>query len=613
MTYRIILPPSLRGRRALPPRDPVVKKIGRPTINGHVMNWAELKRRSRGKTSEDRKRMIAVLDMETDPFDAAHETIVKPFLAVLYSDEFETVIIWQEDYGAFVREVIAAIRALPGKFTIYAHNGGKFDFMFLVHELRGSVSFKGRGIMSATIGAHELRDSFHIIPERLANLQKELFDYSKLKRNRRGKYKSEIIAYCVSDCRNLLDYIKKFVEEFGLKISIGQAAMAELRKCYDVEKMNANDDAYIRRYFFGGRVECLQGRGRFVGAYKVFDVNSMYPFAMASFQHPIGNAYVSHAGPITPHTIFLEVECRNHGALLHRLTDGERKGEITAEIPEGVFLTTIWEYEAALALHLIENVRVQWCVDCYARSDFSEFVLPLNAKKVVARQGMDASVKESAPYHALKKDYTFYKLILNNAYGKFAQNPRNFKEFYFTSPDDVPPAAWMKSIYDMPPGDRLSFELPSFRHASYWIWEKPAPRQYFNNVGTAASITGAARSMLLRAIHKARDPIYCDTDSLICRELPDVPLHQSELGAWKLEKELTEVLIVGKKLYAYRGHDGAPVIRSKGTSGLEWDDMLRLIEGERIAMSNFGPTLNRFGDQYYLEREIRATAPFKGK
>jgi len=141
------------------------------------MSAVERKRRQRGKAQRERAENIAILDMETDPFDAVEEMIIRPFLAVLYSDKFDTVVIWEENEDVFAEKVTAAIEKLPGKFTIYAHNGGRFDFLFLLHKMRGPVAFKGRGIMQAYIGAHELRDSFHIIPERLANWQKEKFDY----------------------------------------------------------------------------------------------------------------------------------------------------------------------------------------------------------------------------------------------------------------------------------------------------------------------------------------------------------------------------------------------------------------------------------------------------
>ena len=79
--------------------------------------------------------------------------------------------------------------------------------------------------MAARIGKHELRDSYHIIPEKLANWKKDDFDYSKLARGNRKRFRDEIIRYCINDCAYLLDIVKSFVGTYGLKLSIGQAAI----------------------------------------------------------------------------------------------------------------------------------------------------------------------------------------------------------------------------------------------------------------------------------------------------------------------------------------------------------------------------------------------------
>lgn len=596
----------------------IIKKPGRPKkqieIDGPVIDAKEYRRRKR----EKKIRQIGVIDCETDPFDNVGKGRILPFLFVIHADEFEPVVIWDENFPRLIRRLMAELERIEkefGAYTFYAHNGGKFDFLFFIHKLRGAVSFKGRGIMAARIGGHELRDSFHIIPEKLAAYQKDEFDYSKLRKGEREKHKAEAIRYCIADCRYLLDIVKGFAREFGLKLSIGQAAMAELKRHYKVEKFSEGWDAYVRTYFYGGRVECLQGRGEFVGAYKLYDVNSMYPFVMANYQHPVGGffEYDLRAGDPGAFTCFIDLDCTNDGALIGR----DENGATTARIKRGRFLTTIWEYEMGLRHGLIRDVEINFCLDCSQRSDFSLFVNPLyerrqQTKKLLGemkRHGMDTGPQ----YLETKKDDIFLKLLLNNAYGKFAQNPRNFKEHYLTDPGEMPPQEWLKSLEKLRPGERDLYLQPAFESAEYWIWIKPAPGWTFNNVGTAASITGAARAVLLDAICKAKDPIYCDTDSLICRDLPGVDIHKEHLGAWDIEDEFSRVIINGKKLYSClpasaNGQIGKAKVKSKGVSGLDWGDMVALLNGAEIAVSNKGPTLTKFGTQDYIMRKIRATA-----
>ncbi len=597
-----------------------IPRIGRPPLGDKAMTQNEHRKKHREKKRHKKQSLIGVIDFETDPFDNVSQAVIRPFVAVIYADEFDPIVIWDENSRRFVRRLLAALEGIPESYTWYAHNGGKFDFMFLIHKLRGAVSFKGRGIMEAHVHHHTLRDSFHVIPERLANYKKDAFNYDKNKRAVRKNHRQEIIDYCISDCRYLLDILKKFVGEFGMKLSIGQAAMAELRKHYDVGCLNEKDDAFLRQWFYGGRVECLQGRGRFSGDYKLYDLNSAYPDSMARHAHPVGDAssYNYRTGEPGPSTIFIDLDCDNRGALIGRTDDGQT----TATIEHGRFYTTIWEYKVALAHGRISNVEFNYCVDSSERTDFSQFVLPLYERRMATKRTLAQMKRDGtdngAAFLDVKKDDIFLKLLLNNAYGKFAQNPRNFKEHWLTDPGEQPPAEWMASIEKI--WDRENREAarqPSYENDDYWIWSKPVPRLGFNNVGTAASITGAVRAVLLDAICRAIDPIYCDTDSIIARDLPGVPIDKEALGAWDIEDRFSTVLIAGKKLYSTEfstprpGPDGQIAryaVKSKGTAGLTWDNMVALLDGAEIPVTSKGPTLDRYGGQNYLTRTIRATA-----
>jgi DNA polymerase type B, organellar and viral len=627
-------------RETISPPDPLRYPQGRKPKGPRALTGTERKAACREKVTAMRHRCIAVLDMETDPFDNLSQEKVFPFVAVLYSDQFETLpreygfegkpyaIIWEEHYDLFTARVLQTIEALPDRYTIYAHNGGKFDFLFLVHALRGAVKFKGRGIMCACVGNHELRDSFHIIPERLAAFQKDKFDYTKLKRNVRSKYRDEIIRYCIADCVYLFSIVKAFIASFGLKLSIGQAAMACIKQHYTVEHFSKPFDALIRDYFFGGRVECIQGAGLFKPprgeTLKLIDVNSLYPHVMAAYDHPIGgfHDYTMRSGPPSNDTVYIRLRAHNHGALVKR----GASGETTATEPDGEFFTTIWEYNCALRFNLISDVDIISCFDCAKRTNFAKFVLPLYENRLRTKRQlaeMKASGLETTPeFFDVKKDDIFYKLLLNNGYGKFAQNPENYREHYITDPNEQPEIEWLKSIYEMDWDEGQKYLQPAFESDAYWIWSKPSPSFRYNNIGTAASITGAARAVLLEALQCAENPIYCDTDSIICNGWRGLHIDKTALGAWDMEDEYSEVIVTGKKLYSVkhvkpigrspdelrRGMSPDYTIKSKGTAGLTWADMLGMLDGAVIPKVNFGPTLTKKGTQHYLTRQIKMTA-----
>lgn len=599
---------------------------GRRPIGDVAMTPPQRDKKRRAADAARRKRNIAILDMETDPFDNTRpDAQILPFLAVLYSDQFETVVIWEDDYGSLVDRIVDALGALQEPFTIYAHNGGKFDFMFFIHKLRGAISFKGRGIMSARIGKHDLRDSFHIIPERLANIQKESFDYNNMERERRGGYRDDIIRYCISDCKYLFEVVRAFIDEFGIKLSIGQAALCELRKHYQIKRFSDGWDDYIRRYYYGGRVECLRGRGDFVGDYKLYDINSSYPNVMANFKHPVGDFqdYTLRRGVPTDDTCFIDLRCSNpHGAFVAR--DGS--GATVSTLKAGRFYVSVHEFEIACKYNLISDVQINYCVDCSQRTDFHLFVNPLYDRRQTIKAELN-EMKErggeaTQAWFDLRRQDMFMKFLLNNSYGKFGQNPRLYKDHYITEPGEVPDDEWMRSIANLPENERGIFSAPAFEGERYSVWQKPAPRFYFNNVGVAASVTGAARAVLLEALQHADGAIYCDTDSIVCKSLSGVHLHPTELGAWDVEDEFSRVIIAGKKLYSTWhkspkkrspeqlnfGLSPDYTVKSKGAAGLRWHDMENMLNGEIVRVVNRAPTLTKDGDQRYITRSIRATA-----
>lgn len=586
-------------------RPRIIRDIGRPR-KAVTLEAKARQQRKRDLVKEQRLDHVAMLDFETDPFDNKNpDAKIEPFAACLYPGRgLAPIIIWEAEINLFIARLLEALENLDGNYMIFAHNGGKFDFMFLVKQLRGKVSFKGRGIMAAKIGRHELRDSFHIIPEKLAGYRKDDFLYWKLEKKHREKHKTEIIQYMSHDCEYLYDLVIGFLREFGIKISIGQAAMSELKKLYKVGNIGEHLDADLRRWFFGGRVECIQGSGHFIGAYRMYDINSDYPNCMANYLHPISSTYdFRRNGGIKANTCFLEIECENRGAFVMRGSNNET----TATIKYGRFFTTIHEFKVAVELELISKIKIHQYVDNLELGSFPEYVLPRYEKRLILKDKMDAMEKEgldeSMEYFEIKRDATFIKLILNNTFGKWAQNPRRFKEHFITDHGEIAPKGFENCL------------LPEFSSETlgYDIWSKPTERLQFNNVGTAASITGAARSILLRAIHNAVDPIYCDTDSLICKELLNTEIHQSKLGAWKFEKEFSEVIIAGKKTYSYRQIIKGKTVdkfKAKGApaGSLNWNDMLNLVNGGSKSVTSMGPTLTKTGKQYYMTRTIRATA-----
>jgi hypothetical protein len=604
-------------------------------------------------------RQVAVLDFETDPFDAENNATVFPFLFGLYYLDaagnpcFNSA--WDENPISLIQKTLDAINALPDAFIIYAHNGGRFDYMYLIKYVRGKATFKGRGLMKANIGPHELRDSFHIIPTALSKVRKDVMQYEKMHRDRRALYRDEILAYHKNDCIFLYEAVINFRERFGDASSIGSAAMSTLKKSSTFGKLSPAADELIRPFFFGGRVQCLKGHGiwslensAFKSPLKIYDVNSMYPSVMAYYDHPVSNEFIIRTdGQIRDNTRFVELECDSDGAFLRR----ETNGSVNPGFGRGHYFVSIWELDVARRYRKVRDENILRTIDFKDCANFGSFVHPLYDERGSLKLEIDTIPKEARAtddYFALERRALFLKLILNNAYGKFAQNPRRFREVFITDadvrypPGENPPteqdlADWRDYMHllnnpsDAPLSSRDQellrrkpeqwfwlcenrdeyYGLTSER-SPFWIWKRPAQRMphLYNNVATGASITGAARARLFEALCLSQSPYYCDTDSVICEDLPDLEIDASHLGAWKHERSIVELVIGGKKLYGYQQVNGEQKVKSKGVSGLALSQLRDMVAHNRTlnVYASKAPLLGLDGSQRYIQRHIRMTA-----
>lgn len=510
---------------------------------------------------------IYTLDLETDPF--AHKRIPQPFVAGLY-DGKEFTYFWGFDC---VKKMVKFLETLPPGI-IYAHNGGRFDFYYFLRHLVGDMMIINSRIIKATLGKHQVRDSFAIMPFALKQYKKDDIDYTKLEKEVRDIHREEILRYLESDCVYLWELCDAFLKMFGDKLTIGSTSMGELQKLHKFERMSAFYDAKIReKFYFGGRVECFK-KGIIEQPCKIYDVNSMYPSVMRDYEHPLAPPS-SCSKKITDETCFIIAQGKNYGAFPVRDKSG-----IRFDIDRGIFGVTIHEWRAAIKHDLFRPDHIINCVNFDRRGNFSDFVNHFyNARKVAIAE----------------KDETkklFFKYVLNSAYGKFAQNPENYMDYMMSDGTGVY-EGWS----------------PTFINGDYTIWKRPSVRSGFarHNVATACSITGAARAILLEAIATCKNPVYCDTDSIICEEIgSSVKIDSVELGAWKLEKEGDTAAVAGKKLYAIFDKGKCVKLASKGAK-LTPEEIDRVARGEKVVYENQAPSFKWDGSYNFITREIRLT------
>jgi hypothetical protein len=526
---------------------------------------------------------IAVLDLETDPFE--YGKLIQPFVAGFYDGETFTSF-WSKDC---VARLVAMLADAPEPYTIYAHNGGRFDFFYLLEYIERELRIVNGRIIQAWLGPHELRDSFAIMPFALESYHKTPIDYDKFKLDRREQFRDEITSYLKDDCKDLYTLCQTFNAEFGNALTIGSASMKQLKKFHTFATGNEIYDAKFRKdFYFGGRNQVFRA-GIIRAPIRVYDVNSMYPFVMRDCLHPVSTGiYID--SKVNDQTAFVSVEGRNYGAFPTRNKDNSL--DFTRE--NGIFHTTIHEFNTALETGAFKPRKILKTYGFSRRESFADFVNHFYNARNKARANGD------------KIRTLFYKFVLNSGYGKFAQNPENYKDWYITEYGEFP-KDWHECTKACVEECRDRW-TPSFISGNdYIIWSRPLKEHHYFNIATGASITGAARAMLLKGIRAARNPYYCDTDSIVCESLTGVTVSDSDLGAWKIECTGDRAAICGKKLYAiWDGETG--VKKAHKGARLTYEDIWKVANGGEVEACNPVPSFKWDGSHSFTKRRIRSTA-----
>jgi hypothetical protein len=536
----------------------------------------------------DGGEQIIAFDFETDPF--LYGRTPEPFCIGFWDGSEEPFLCEWGTAEDCIDYFFNVLEMYGPDYIFFAHNGGKFDFHFILPyaDTITDVIMIGARIVQVRVNGVLLRDSFALLPFGLGKYKKDDMDYALMEADVREGHKEYIISYLRTDCMALFELVTEFIREFGLSLTMASAAMRELEKLHEYEKMKGDNwDIRMRQFYYGGRVGYFE-QGNLIGDFKVYDVNSMYPSVMKDYEHPISSTLECIVGRaasnerIIETADFFELNATSEGAFPWRCPDG---GGLT--FPHGRKDFKITGHELRMAMELgcvqIHSIKRAWKSEL--KTNFKAFVDLFYGKRVFAELNDDL-------LHKL-----FYKYILNGAYGKFAQDPSKFKDFLILTNDEMAPdnEGW---ILCCPRTDN-----------GIGIYERKSLLPEYlgrKNVATAASITGAARARLLQGLRNSERAVYCDTDSVICESMSNVPMHSSNLGAWDCEASGDRLSVVGRKTYAL--WDGNKCVKkaSKGVRA-EPEEIDRAALGEIIELRNEAPTFSLKKAPHFIKRNVRMT------
>lgn len=267
--------------------------------------------------------------------------------------------------------------------------------------MSGALKIIGARVVECRIRNVIVRDSFAMLPVALEKFGGKIdIDYAKMEPDVREAHRQEIMEYLEADCRVLAKAIERFRDEFGLRLTMAGAAMKEMEKHHEFERIaSEHTDKTFRDFYYGGRVECIE-TGIIKGDFKTYDVNSMYPAVMRNFAHPVSSTFVTYRGPyawtILPRCDFAEVTARNWGCL-----PVVKDGKLTFREPRGRFFATGHEIRAGLETGTLEIIDVHVAYKAEEHSTFEKFVDHFYNARLRAKADGDKLLE------------LFYKLVMN--------------------------------------------------------------------------------------------------------------------------------------------------------------------------------------------------------
>lgn len=492
----------------------------------------------------------------------------------VYGADFETVVstertrVWLwglESFTSGVFEYGTDIDSFMGRLsqlscTVYFHNL-KFDIQFILYWLltngyrHVTTKFPDKGCFTTLIsdmgifysaevkfesGARvKFLDSYKLIPLPIQkipkafnlSIQKLDLDYEEIRELDHVPTDDEI-NYIKNDVEILIGGVKAMHDNGLSKMTAASNALNNFKsimtkKDYDVKfpPLTLSEDRDMRMSYKGGwSYVNKQYQGKMIGKGQVYDVNSMYPWAMRECVLPYGPP-VFYRGkykedktyPLYIQSLTCRFKLKKGKYPSIQLKGNMRFGdtEYIEEAVEETEILTLTSVDLGLFFECYDVWDITW--NCGykmrgCRGMFDDYIdYWYNVKNEAKRTNNDAL-------------YYIAKLMLNSLYGKFGSNPLKRSKYPWYDKDN----------------DIVRYSLMS---------EEESTGGY---VPIASFITSYARKRIIEAANACGERfVYADTDSIhiVGTEIPEIDIDDFKLGCFKLESEFTRAKFMRAKCY----------------------------------------------------------------
>lgn len=477
----------------------------------------------------------------------------------------------------------------------YAHSGGRYDTLWLLdqcakRELAWSATMAGSRVLSAKIGALELRDSAALMPMSLKEIAPmggaakiatglvcdcgppDCGGYCRLGRLTAAE-RLRVSEYLETDCRALLAAIdglhcRAAADGILLAQTVGGSAWKTAADWLSIGKATHSVATYhaLSEGRYGGRCEVYRTRGDCGHRH---DIHASYPAALSRVALPIG----------TPRAVTTReaTAAWTRGDAGIYWVDLRVPEDHVAPLPVRIGDRLVYPWGpvsgAWTRVHLLAAIRHGATILRVTRAHVWPESAPVLAP--FARRVWDLRDRNARSADAGDVAYSAWlKWLANSLTGKLAQSPEH------------------ETLRFIPTGTIVDKAINSIHRNRYGDYVAEIGRRPLvdacAHVEWYAYLVADASAMQYDAIAASADPWYGDTDSLYSG---DRMLSTGDaLGEWGYEGAAIDWHARAPKIYSYRcggvnipgckkHPNGAAHVRGKGLSGLTSEGLARLDVG----------------------------------
>lgn len=432
--------------------------------------------------------------------------------------------------------------------------------------------------------------------------------------------KDETIKYCLLDTRltyNLaVEHIRNSVGTInGITyntvkcITVGSISKKLYNTCFQKDTLFASPDDLLineRRAYYGGRTSIFKKQHNHGDLY-YYDINSSYPKAMTKMmpyrviRHATMNQTfnLDNVDTIEDTTLYYISSYNyvgNDSNVINNLIERDEKNN-TQSYKNYEKNTVHWGIEVRSA------VLNNFVVKSYKFAEYEERPVFKSFAEYMYNERL--KIKNSNPSRS-----KYFKSILNNLYGKFAQGQsnktqllNNFDDIFDYIGDDL-----QLLINYTPIGDG---QIGFVEYKDVNTKDNYASLSRFSSYITACGRVALHQAMVNVGFENV---YYCDTDSIFTtKKLDDSFISETELGKFKLECVISQADFIAPKMYKIvRKEDVKSIIKSKGIKSHHIDDkdITELLETNTITKRHtvFRKSLNGIK---IVKQDYSITSTFK--